>query len=284
MINIYEAEGYHVVRPERVYGRSSLRASGDVEYDGGYREATPEELYGSCSTLQVAPSVEPLAPRLSDEPLFNVILVVTLIGYLYMMLRSWKFIDTIYGDMLENQSERRMVSQGGELPLQSFKRRAAFIGALALALVVVRLSEMVIPSTSPIYNISGISSYASVVGIVAVVVFSAWLYALHKVAEWLTVSDSPQILGSIGYMNFVRLVVLLYPVAAVWLLADVESFTTVTIALIVCLLPIAILYLKDTFLFFVGKKIPILYWILYICTAILLPLSFVLHILFTLLG
>jgi hypothetical protein len=200
------------------------------------------------------------------------------------MLRSWQFIDTIYGDMLENQSERRMVSQGGELPLQSFKRRAAFIGALALALVVVRLSEMVIPSTSPIYNISGISSYASVVGIVAVVVFSAWLYALHKVAEWLTVSDSPQILGSIGYMNFVRLVVLLYPVAAVWLLADVESFTTVTIALIVCLLPIAILYLKDTFLFFVGKKIPILYWILYICTAILLPLSFVLHILFTLLG
>lgn len=284
MINIYEAEGYHVVRPERVYGRSSLRASGDVEYDGGYREATPEELYGSCSTLQVASSVEPLAPRLSDEPLFHVILVVTLIGYLYMMLRSWKFIDTIYGDMLENQSERRMVSQGGELPLQSFKRRAAFIGALALALVVVRLSEMVIPSTSPIYNISGISSYASVVGIVAIVVFSAWLYALHKVAEWLTVSDSPQILGSIGYMNFVRLVVLLYPVAAVWLLADVESFTTVTIALIVCLLPIAILYLKDTFLFFVGKKIPILYWILYICTAILLPLSFVLHILFTLLG
>ena len=278
MINTYKAEGYHVVRPEGVYGRSSHLGSGDVEYVGGYHEATPEEIYGYYSTLQHSSPVEPLSPRMSSEPVYNVVLVVTLVAYLYMVLRAWKFINTIYGNVLENHSERRMVSQGGALPLQHFKRGAAIIGALAFSLIVVRLSENVIPATSPIY-INGISQYATAVGVVAVVVLSAWLYALHKVAEWLTASDSAQILASIGYMNFVRAVVLLYPIVAVWLLADELIYPFATVALIVCLLPIVILYLKDTFLFFVGKKIPILYWILYICTAILLPLSFVMHLL-----
>lgn len=277
-ISTYAAEGYNVVRPEAIYGRSSRLQSGEVEVDGGYREATPEAIYGYCSTLQVGEPVESAYPQLSREPMFHITLVVTLVGYLYMLLRAWKFIHTIYSDVLENHSERRMVSQGGELPLQHFKRGAAFIGVLMLSLVVVRLSEDVIPPTSPIY-INGVSSFTVAIGFVAVAVFSAWLYAMHKVAEWLTASDGVQVLASIGYMNLVRSVVLLYPVVAVWLLADSEISRVASIAVVVCMLPIVVLYIKDTFLFFVGKKIPILYWILYLCTAILLPLSFVMHIL-----
>ena len=282
-ISTYAAEGYKVVRPEAIYGRSSTLQSGDVEYEGGYREATPEQMYGYCSTLQVGEPVEAVSPKFSSEPLYHIVLVVTLAAYLYMLLRSWKFIDTIYGDALKNQSERRMVSQGGALPLQLFKRGAAMVGALMLALVVVRLGEGVVPADSPIY-INGMSRYAVVMGILAVVVIRAWLYALHKVVEWLTASDGVQILASIGYMNFVRGVVLLYPVVAVWLLADADIFKTATIVVIVSMLPIAVLYVKETFLFFIGKKIPILYWFLYLCTAILLPLSFVIHLLPTNLG
>jgi hypothetical protein len=128
------------------------------------------------------------------------------------------------------------------------------------------------------------SSLAVAGGLVSIVVFSAWLYAMHKVAEWLTESDGVEVLASIGFMNIVRSVVLLYPVAAVWLLADESIIRGASITLVVSILPIAILYLKDTFLFFVAKKIPILYWILYLCTAILLPLSFVMHILPSQLG
>ena len=283
IVSMYEAQGYRVVRPEAVYGRISRVESGDVEYEGGYMETSPEQMYGSCSTLCADAPVDVAQMHLTAEPTYHVVLVVTLVAYLYMLLRSWKFINTIYDDILENQSERRMISQGGLLPLQHFKRGAAVLGAVVLALVFVRLGDGVLPTTSPIY-IKGMSSLAVVVGGVAVVVISAWLYALHRVAEWLTDSDGVQRLASIGFMNIVRSVVLLYPIVAVWLLADADISRVVTIILLVCLCPIVVLYLKDTFLLFVGKKIPILYWILYLCTAILLPLSFVMHILPSQLG
>jgi hypothetical protein len=280
---MYEAQGYRVVRPEAVYGRISRVESGDAVYEGGYMETSPEQMYGSCSTLCADAPVEIVEQHLTAEPTYHVVLVVTLVAYLYMLLRSWKFINTIYDDILENQSERRMISQGGLLPLQHFKRGAAVLGATVLALVVVRLCEGVIPASSSIY-IKGMSSLAVAGGLVSIVVFSAWLYAMHKVAEWLTESDGVEVLASIGFMNIVRSVVLLYPVAAVWLLADESIIRGASITLVVSILPIAILYLKDTFLFFVAKKIPILYWILYLCTAILLPLSFVMHILPSQLG
>ena len=277
-IKIYEAEGYKVVNPEAVYGRSSRLETGAVEYDGGFREATPDEIYGHYSTLEIGNPVEPIAPHLTDEPIYHLAIVMTLVAYLYMLLRSWKFINVIYGDMLENHSERRMEAQGGVLPLQHFKRGAATIGALLVALIFVRLGDSIIPATSPIY-INSMGEISVVIGIIAVIVLWAWLYSLHQVIEWLTTSDGAQRLLSIGYMNFVRMVVLLYPVAAVWLLADSDIYKIATIALIVCALPIMVLYLKETFLLFISKKISILYWILYLCTAILLPLSFVLHLL-----
>ena len=79
-------------------------------------------------------------------------------------------------------------------------------------------------------------------------------------------------------------VVLLFPIVAAWLVAPPQSVQEWGVAVICGTILLLIIYLKDTFVFFIAKKIPILYWILYICTAILLPLSFVLHILFTLLG
>ena len=117
-VSTYEAEGYRVVRPDAVYGRSSRLESGDAEYTGGYKEASPEQIYGTHSTLCVAEPVEHTQPTLTAEPLFQVTLMLTLVAYLYMLLRAWKFIGVIYGDILENHSERRMVSQGGLLPLQ----------------------------------------------------------------------------------------------------------------------------------------------------------------------
>ncbi len=278
LIDIYEAEGYNVASPAAVYGRSSRLETGVVEYDGGYREASAEEVYGYFTTLDGGSPVEPATPHLTAEPVFHIVIAITLIAYLYMLLRSWKFINVIYGDMLNNHSERRMESQGGALPLQHFKRGAMIIGALVVALIFVRLGDNIIPATSPIY-IKGIGELSVVFGIVAVIVLWAWLYALHQVIEWLTASDGAQTLLSIGSMNFVRMVVLLYHIAAVWLLADSDVYKISTIALIVCALPIVLLYLKETFLLFIGKKISILYWILYLCTAILLPLSFVLHLL-----
>ncbi|MBQ3249485.1 MAG: DUF4271 domain-containing protein [Alistipes sp.] len=273
----YVAEGYRHVAPEALYGRGSQLAEGIARSDGGYRAVTSEELFGSGSELVAATANEPYDASLVAEPLFQALVVATLVAYLYMLLRSWHFIGTIWGGVFSGSSERLMVSMGGELPLQRFKLFAALIGGVVLALAFVRLSDGYVPNDSQIF-LEEMSVYAPVVAMLFVVVILAWFYSLHKVVEWVTHSDMASQLSAVGYIDFVRSVVLLYPLVAMWLLSD-GSDGWCSWAVLVGVALLAILYVKDTFLLFVGKKISILYWILYLCTAILLPLSFLARLL-----
>ena len=274
----YIEEGYRAVSGDALFGRQSVICDGGVLFEGGYREATSAELFGSLSEVVPAGVPQPFIPEMTEEPLFHVILLLTLMVYLHMLLRSWRFISAIYGNMFNSHSEERMGTEGGVLPLQRFKQVATVIGTMALALVFVRLADGVITSHSPIY-MQGLAPYATLVTILFVVVFVAWFYSLHKVVEWITNSDVAQSLAAVGYINFVRAVVILYPIVAVWLLAEQEVSEVVNVVVIAVTAIMLLLYLKDTFLLFIEKRVPILYWILYLCTAILLPLSFLVHLL-----
>ncbi|MBO7264320.1 MAG: DUF4271 domain-containing protein [Alistipes sp.] len=278
LLTYYATEGYSIVKPEAIFGRGSRVASGEALYDGGYRAIAPEDMYGGGSELVASGDVELFVPTLSGVPLFHILLLLTLVVYLNMIYRSSGFIGHLYRDMFTMRGERNMIYQGGLLPLQRFKQVASAIGFVALALVVLRYAESFISSASPIYSTS-ISEYASVGAIFIVVVYVAWYYALHKIVEWVSGSDIAPMLSAMGYMHFVRISVVLYPLVAVWLLG-IESGDAFVVPLLVAVAVLMIiLYLKDTILFFIDKKISILYWILYLCTAFLLPLSFIAHLL-----
>ena len=278
LITQYDQAGYHVARTEEIFGRGSSLSDGCPQLEGAYREASIVEQFGYGSELGDGGLLEVVAPRFSDEPLFHLILVVTLVAYLYMLIRSRKFISTIYANVWGNSSEARMVAQGGELPLQRFKQVSTAIGLLMVSLVGVRLADGHLSTDIELfgYNVAG---YAPLISLIFVGVYVAWYYAMHEVAEWLANAPSVQLLSSVVHMDFVRGVVLLYPLVAVWLLSDGGSSQWFSLMLIVLVLLLLLLYLKDTFLFFVAKKISILYWILYLCTAILLPFSFLLRLL-----
>jgi hypothetical protein len=278
LLTYYATEGYRIVKPEAIYGRGSYIASGEALYDGGYRAITPNQMFGGDSEIVTSGNIEPFVPTLSAEPLFHLLLFVTLVVYLNMIYRSSGFIRHLYRDMFTMRTERNMIYQGGLLPLQYFKQVASAIGFVSLALVVLRFAESFISPTSPIYN-SSIATYASLGAMFIVVVYIAWYFALHKVVEWVSGSDALSILSSMGYMHFVRISVVMYPLVAVWLLGIEQGDAFVVPLLIIVAVLMIILYLKDTILFFIDKKISILYWILYLCTAFLLPLSFIAHLL-----
>ena len=278
LLTYYATEGYRIVRPEAIFGRGSHIASGEAVYEGGYRAITPDEMFGGGSDLMAGGDMELFVPTLSGVPLFHILLLLTLVVYLNMIYRSSGFIGHLYRDMFTMRGERNMIYQGGLLPLQRFKQVAASIGFVALALVVLRFAEGFISPSSPIYT-TQISQYASVGAIFIVVVYVAWYFALHKIVEWVSGSDSAPMLSAMGYMHFVRISVVLYPLAAVWLLGIERGDSFVLPLLIAVAVLMIILYLKDTILFFIDKKISILYWILYLCTAFLLPLSFIAHLL-----
>ena len=277
-LTYFEESGYKVVTPARLYGRKSEVQMGEPNLEGNYREVTPEELYGETSELGTGGTFAPYDESLTATPLFQSVVLATLIVYLAILLRSWGFIRSIWNDAFKTNSDQRMVFEGGELPLQRFKLTASLLGLAVTALAMVRIAESEIPTTSEIYS-SSIASYAPLVALGAILIIVLWCFAYHRLMAWIIESDSPNALAMIGYTNFVRLVVLLYPITAMWLLADGSDSSAYSITLIICSSVLLLLYLKDTFVFFLGKKISIFYWILYLCTAILLPWSLLVKLL-----
>lgn len=271
-LRYYEECGYKSVSPARLYGRKSEVQSGEPNHEGHYREASPEEMFGTTSTQGTGGTYSPTENSLTATPLFQSVVLGTLVLYLTILVRSWGFIRSIWSDAFKTNSDQRMVFEGGELPLQRFKFTAALLGLAVLALAIVRIAEGEIASSSDIYStLLHTTAPLAALGVILIIVL--WSYAYHKIMGWVIESDSPHSLALIGYTNFVRLVVLLYPITATWLLSDPEDGFAYSITLIICCSVLLLLYLKDTFVFFLGKKISIFYWILYLCTAILLPWS-----------
>jgi hypothetical protein len=229
-------------------------------------------MFGTTSTQGTGGTYSPAENSLTATPLFQSVVLGTLVLYLTILVRSWGFIRSIWSDAFKTNSDQRMVFEGGELPLQRFKFTAALLGLAVLALAIVRIAEGEIASSSDIYStLLHTTAPLAALGVILIIVL--WGYAYHKIMGWVIESDSPHSLALIGYTNFVRLVVLLYPITATWLLSDPEDGFAYSITLIICCSVLLLLYLKDTFVFFLGKKISIFYWFLYLCTAILLPWS-----------
>lgn len=273
-IEDFEHLGYDVVAPHKMFGRSSTLMSGDPIFDGGYRAVSADVMFGDGTTLVEPEPVMLLESSFVDSVVYQILILVSFILYLHMLLHSWGFIGIIWGNLFSVHSERRMANEGGELPLSYFKVAAIAVGILMVALVGVRIADVALAPDSPIYY-SPLGLFAPVVSLLFVLVFVAWLYALHVLTGLVTQSSSADELSSISLINFVRYVVLLYPLVGAWLVAPIEELRGWSIALMIGTALLLLIYLKDTFVFFIAKKIPILYWILYLCTAFLLPLSFV---------
>lgn len=269
-----ETQGYNPSSVRGIYGAGSELASGDVSYVGGYREATATDIFGDGSVLGSYKAVAPMEPTLIDGWLFQLLVVAGLVAYLYMILRSWHFMGSIWMGVLYRGSERRMRDEGGEIPLERFKLSTSLLGVVLMALVVVRLIDMSISADAAFYH-SDSSVVAPIYAMLVTLLFVVWYYVLHKVIDVITRLDVMHQLASVAMMNFVRTIVIAYPLVSIWLLSPAAMLHTWSIVLGVVMSAMLVIYLKDTFILFVGKKISILNWILYLCAAILLPLSFI---------
>ena len=268
------AEGYREVSPRTIFGRGSQLADGGAVSEGCFAEGSADEIFGTASTLAESEAIEELLPSLTQEPVFHLLVAASLVAYLFMLYHSWGFIGAIWkGVFSTRQSEHRMASEGGALPLSRFKLTASFIGIASVALIGVKLLDSSIRDNAPIYD-SSLTAYFPLLGLIVVGIIIAWNYAFHKIAMWLTHSDILAMLAATTHMNFVRSIVVLYPLIAIWCVADTSINTVASVIVIIGGILTLLIYLKDTFILFIGKKISILYWILYLCTAILLPLSF----------
>ena len=271
-IATYEALGYRSASPSVLFGRQSVLESGEPLYMGGYREAEVGDIFGTGAMLGDGGVDVAFEPTLWSGALYHIGVLFTLVIYLYMVLRSWSFVVAVCGSMFSIRTERAMAMEGGELPLQRFKSAATLLGALLVALAGIRLAgENSALNDSLYYAVEWLPLYA----IAAVAVMAVWLLIFSRLVLWVTRSEDVMHISSLARMAFIRGAVVAYPTLVAWLVSPADSADVWSILTIVSLSIVTIAYLKDTFLLFLAKKISIFYWILYLCTAILLPLSFV---------
>lgn len=286
LVELYRSMGYREAGPSPLFGRTSQLGTGEVAASGGYMEGSGDMLFGAGSQLGSG-TLEGASAALSDAAtplliggwLSQLLIMLMFIGYVAMLWRSWGFASAMVLGMVGGRDERRLANERGELPLSYFKSFAILIGIVAVALVGVRSVDCFLSADVAGRLDGGVVSYAPLIALLLVVVVIAWQYALHKIVEWLTMADTISELASLSVMNFVRSVVALFPLVACWLVAPADSFELWTHILLVGCSILLIIYLKDIFVFFVEKKIPFLYLILYLCGAILLPLSFLITLL-----
>lgn len=286
LVELDKSMGYHTASSSALFGRGSQLASGEVAATGGYMEGSSDTLFGAGSqlgsgTLEGVETVvsDAATPLLIGGWLSQLLIMLMFIGYVAMLWRSWGFASAMVLGMAGGRDERRLANERGELPLSYFKSFAILIGIVAVALVGVRSVDCFLSADVAEQLSGGVVSYAPLIALLLVVVIIAWQYALHKIVEWLTMADTIGELASLSVMNFVRSVVALLPLVASWLVAPADNFAMWTNILLVGCSILLIIYLKDIFVFFVEKKIPFLYLILYLCGAILLPLSFLITLL-----
>ena len=284
LIEQYAAEGYRIVNFTSLYGYRAKLHSGEALYEGGYHEGSIDSIYGESSELSVQSSVKTeggttfVEHRLTNEPAYHAAITLSLVVYLYMLLRSWNFVRSTWDQWRGKLGERHLANEGGELHLTYFKQVTLLVGLLLIALTALHFADSIIPESSHIYEADG--TWIALLGAMVLVgVMAAWCYAMHTLLTWLTRSDVMSELASVGYFSIVHATVILYPFTIAWLLAtDTTSTIFGSVALLLASVEL-ILYLKDTFFIFIEKNISILYWILYLCTAILLPMSFLMRIL-----
>ena len=269
----YEALGYHRASPSALFGRQSVLESGEPLYMGGYREAEVGDIFGSGTMLGDGGVDVAFEPTLWSGALYHIGVLFTLVLYLYILLRSWPFVVTVCSSMFSIRTERAMAMQGGELPLQRFKIAATLLGAMLVALAGIRLANDNLELSATLYDntVERLPLYSLVV----VAVIALWLIIFQRIVLWITRSEDVLHISSLARMAFIRGAVVAYPTLACWLVASGTGASVWSILTIISLSIVAIAYLKDTFLLFLAKKVSIFYWILYLCTAILLPLSFV---------
>lgn len=271
--SVVDSMVYRSVDARGMYGAGSELATGDANCMGGYREATVEQMFGTSSTLESSSPVMQIEPTLINEWLFQLLIIFGFVAYLYILWRSWDFMGSIWGGVLFRRSERHMRDEGGELPLNRFKIATTSLGLLILALVVVRFVDIMALPDAAIYA-RDVAWVVPIYALLAILLFVVWQYGLHRVVGMVTRAETMDEVAALGVMNFVRSIAIIYPFVVIWLLSPVDMLSTWSVVLCVLIVLMLLIYLKDTFLLFVGKKISILNWILYLCAAILLPISF----------
>lgn len=239
------------------------------------RTASPQEVFGECSTTAAYAMPEPAhAVRLCHGEVFQISVLALAAAYMAMLLRSANHMRTIVGAIFHSTgADQSIVENCRSAALTRFMGGVMLFGVLLAGAIFVRLADIAAGDAAGGVP-AAIRTAAPLIAAAAVAAMILWQYLLHKITAWVCRSDAVRSLGNLSYLYFAAGTLLLFPLSASMLLGDRGVSSIWVIMSLAGIMIVCILYLKDTFMFFMSKNISILYWFLYLCGVVALPMSF----------
>ena len=238
---------------------------------------TAEQAFGSSSVL-VEPSLDgsALDVALFGAPFQLLSLAVGLI-YIVFVARYWDFLRYFIVSAVGIHLPRREKAHINPAEQQNIEMVMIVLGVLLLALVAVKVCGVWYS-----HLLTGIDSDA-VVWIVgslvtgAVGVMLLVQYSLTKLVAVLCergdigrgIVDTKMLYLAVGFVTVI-------PFGLLFLLSTEPLSTVGFWGGVLCMSISVIIFVKESFLFFVSQKISILHWILYLCALEIIPVSLIL--------
>ena len=249
----------HDAPPAEVFGRASTPGDGYplAKSDGKpYVMARAGEVFGPESILvDSRPQQAGHTASLCSGEAFQISVLLLSTAYLTMLLRSSHHMHTVVRSIFRSGGvDRNIVDECGNASSARFMTSVGLFGIALAALAAVRIVDMLLPQQTIVALPAGID-LAPAVAIAAAAAVAAWQHALHKAAGWVCASGDMSMLAPALLSSGIS--------SSIWIILSLSAITL-----------LLLLYLKETFMFFIGKKIHILYWFLYLCTIEIMPLSF----------
>ena len=244
------------------------------------RSVSAEDMFGTQSyTVEVAePTAASIAASqtLVEDAVFQSLAVVMMVLVVSFIARHHRRIATMFvrvfgGRLAEDYSSGRR----DEAITRTFLYSASFLGVMLITLFAVKYAPVWLPQ-----SLVPSEGWESVMAVLCVLVAMAAISLYEGVLLWIVggVTRSAEVVGALRYLKragFAMATIALSPIFLLGVLSS-ENLTDIwNIILVVECVILVFLFLKETLVFFIDKKIPILHWILYLCAAEAFPLSFI---------
>ena len=238
---------------------------------------TAEQAFGSSSTLVLGEYADTLSLSLHSGALFQIAVLAIGFAYTFFIVRYWDFLRYFIISTLgfhQSSSDKAHINPGEQTNIEVVM---IILGVLTLALAALRGVELW--GANLVANISTQVATWVVVFIalaVLLLMFAFQIGAVYLASHVCERSDVGHALIEIKSLYLAVGFVVIIPFGILFLLSPTIPAIIGLCGALLCGLIAVIIFVKETFLFFVSQKISILHWILYLCALEIFPISLIL--------
>ncbi len=240
------------------------------------RQLLPEEMFGAQSRLVESAEYATPSQTLVGDLFFQILVVVMMLVVIFFIARHRYRIAMMFGRLLKGHlSEDYSSGRRDESLARTFLQASSLIGVMLVVIFMVKYASMWLPSflTPPAEWVSVLATLCALIAVAAIALFE---YSLLWIVGKVTRSEDT--VGVILYLKragFSLAAIAISPIFLLGVLSSEKVTDVWNIVLIVECAILVLLFIKETLAFFIDKKIPILHWILYLCTVEAFPLSLI---------